>query len=74
MVRMKDVMKSFEDVNKGPTEPRRSETTTTSTPSSSGKLSGLDAIRNAIQSGLNQQRDQISQPPPPAFRSSFHTG
>jgi len=71
MVRMKDVMKSFEDVNKGPAEPHRSETTTTSKPSDSGKLSGLDAIRNAIQSGLNQQRDQANQPA--SSPSTHHT-
>jgi len=71
MVRMKDVLKSFDDLNKGPSEPRQSDNSPASKPSDSGKLSGLDAIRNAIQSGLTQQKTQASQPaPPPSAQQS----
>jgi len=60
---MKDVLKSFEDLNKGPSGPEPSKNTSSS--SSAGNLSGLDAIRNALQSSLNQQKNQAAQPSPP---------
>lgn len=68
MVRMKDVLKSFDDLNKGHEEP--STSSPVNSRSDSGKLSGLDAIRNAIQSNLKQQKEGISQPPQPSPQRS----
>ncbi len=68
MVRMKDVLKSFDELNNGHEEPNTSNTVNSR--SDSGKLSGLDAIRNAIQSNLKQQKEAKSQPPPPSPQQS----
>lgn len=69
MVRMKDVLKSFDELNKGHEEPNTSNAVNSR--SDSGKLSGLDAIRNAIQSNLRQQKEGKSQPlPPPSSQQS----
>jgi HD-GYP domain-containing protein (c-di-GMP phosphodiesterase class II) len=65
---MKDVLKSFDDLNKGHEEP--STSSPVNSRSDSGKLSGLDAIRNAIQSNLKQQKEEKSQPPPPSPQQS----
>ena len=68
MVRMKDVLKSFAELNKGREEP--STSSPINSRSDSGNLSGLDAIRNAIQSNLKQQKKGESQPPPPSPQQS----
>ncbi|MCK4639751.1 MAG: HD domain-containing protein [Candidatus Marinimicrobia bacterium] len=65
---MKDVLKSFDELNNGHEEP--STSSPVNSRSDSGKLSGLDAIRNAIQSNLRQQKEGKSQPPPPSPQQS----
>lgn len=71
---MKDVLKSYDDLKKDPSKPSQPTTSNVAKPATAGKLSGLDAIRNAIQSGLNQQKQQVSQPaapPPPSQQSTL---
>lgn len=73
MVRMKDVLKSYNDLKKDSSIPQDQPVSGSQTPPSSGTLSGLDAIRNAIQSGLAQQKQQAQKPvsPPPSQKSTL---
>lgn len=64
MVRMKDVLKSYDDLRNDPSSSRQPDKPGPGSSGSSGSLSGLDAIRKAIQSGLSQQKQQAEQAPP----------
>lgn len=64
MVRMKDVLKSYDDLRKEPSSSRQPDKKSSDSSTGSGSLSGLDAIRKAIQSGLSQQKQQAEQAPP----------
>jgi HD-GYP domain-containing protein (c-di-GMP phosphodiesterase class II) len=62
MVRMKDVLKTYDELKRSPSE---ATPNTLLDSADSGKLSGLDAIRQAIQSNLKQQQNEPISPPPP---------
>jgi hypothetical protein len=62
MVRMKDVLKTYDELKKSPPEKDHNIPLQSA---DSGKLSGLDAIRQAIQSGLQQKKTEPSVPPTP---------
>jgi len=51
MVRMKDVLKTYDELKQSP--PSASVQNVPQQPADSGKLSGLEAIRQAIQSKEN---------------------
>jgi len=59
---MKDVLKSYDDMKKESEKPDGDFTTT---PDSRSGMSGLDAIRQAIQSKLHKQKAEATQTPPP---------
>jgi len=63
MVRMKDVLKTYDELKKSP--PPASAPNVPQQPADSGKLSGLEAIRQALQSNLLQQKTMTTAPPPP---------
>ena len=63
MVRMKDVLKTYDELKQSP--PSASVQNVPQQPADSGKLSGLEAIRQAIQSNLQQKKAQPTAPPPP---------
>lgn len=72
MVRMKDVLKSYDELRNDPSSSARPNKSGSSPSSGSSSMSGLDAIRKAIQAGLNQQKQQREQPQvkPPGTQQS----
>ncbi|MGC9364702.1 MAG: HD-GYP domain-containing protein [Fidelibacterota bacterium] len=62
MVRMKEVLKSYEELRNDPSASRQADKSGSGSSGSSSNMSGLDAIRKAIQAGLNQQKQQREQP------------
>lgn len=62
MVLMKDVLKTYNELEKSSPE---ADKIVPLQPADSGKLSGLEAIRQAIQSNLQQQKAPATAPPPP---------
>ncbi|HCK99163.1 MAG TPA: hypothetical protein DHW42_03545 [Candidatus Marinimicrobia bacterium] len=68
MPRMKDVLKSYDNLKK---EPEKPDGEFTPPPASGSGMSGLDAIRQAIQSQLKKQKTETTQTsPPPATPQS----